>query len=75
MLNEDGKQTGAAHAPIATTAAERRQRIAELVRPHVATALASLEDLAINARSAKVRKSAKHDLERLRARLANGSKP
>jgi hypothetical protein len=60
--------------PIATTAAERRRRIAELVRPHVATALASLEDLAVNARSHRVRKSAARDLEQLRARLARESK-
>ena len=57
-----------------TTVAGRRRWIADLTRPHVAAALATLEDLAANAESPRVRRSAERDLKRYRARVAKALK-
>jgi hypothetical protein len=62
--------------PARGTQAERRLYIAELLRPHVAGAVATLEELAANARSPKVRRAAARDRKRSTVRAAKlESKP
>jgi hypothetical protein len=74
MLTNDTEAREA--KPDLTSAADRRRYIAELARPHIAGAIATLERLAANAKSPGIRRAAQRDLKRYRARVAKaGDKP